>query len=221
MIFLNPVNKIFIHALKTTALIIILTTSNIVNATSVNVKIEDMGLSNWSTIEQQRPGFGSDGPVVLDWDPNNSFYTELLVWNNGYSGQGAAICWQGEDCALELSTLETDISITLESFSIGYYGYGGIVGYDVIDLDTSTSILTDIPWISGDESTLITVNSTSDTGFRILFGYDGFNGGINDISYSHHGKDPVLSSVPIPTTIWLFGSSLIGLIRFARQPTLV
>ncbi len=46
MIFLNTVKKIFIHALKTTVLIIILTNSNIVNATSVNVKIEDMGLSS-------------------------------------------------------------------------------------------------------------------------------------------------------------------------------
>ena len=141
MIFFNSVNKIFIHTVKTATIIVFLTNSSIANATSVNVNIESMGLSNWSVIAQGASEFGSSGPVVLNWDPNNDFYTELLAWNGGYSGKGAAFCWHGEDCALELSTTEEAVKITLDSFSIGYYGFGGIVDYDIVDLKNDKTIL--------------------------------------------------------------------------------
>lgn len=218
MQFLNTLNTTIFNTLKTAALIVFLTNFNIANATSVIVKVEEMGLSNWSIAEQLAPGFGSSGPVDLDWDPNNNFFTELLVWNNGYSGQGAVFCWHGEDCALEISTSVEDTSITLESFTIGYYGYGGVVGYDVIDLETNTSLLSDKPWISREEVSLINVNLSSDVGFRILFGYDGFNGGINNIAYSYlpiPTQMPI--NTPIPTTVWLFASGLLGLMNLARR----
>ena len=32
-----------------------------------------------------------------------------------------------------------------------------------------------------------------------------------------YGNDPVVSAVPVPAAVWLFGSGLIGLIGIARR----
>ncbi len=34
-----------------------------------------------------------------------------------------------------------------------------------------------------------------------------------------YGNDPLVNAVPVPAAVWLFGSGLIGLIRFARRKT--
>lgn len=214
-------NATLVHTQKglTLTLIFFLTNINIANATSVVVNIEDMGLYNWDMIEKKLPGFGSNGPISLNWDPNNDLFTELLAFNSGYSGGGAAFCFYGEGCALELSVSDENTPVVLESFFLGYFGDEGIVEYDVIDLATETSILFGAPRVSGDSGSLITVDATSSTGFRILFGPDGFNGGINNIAYSYNSiLNQEISVIPIPAAVWLFGSSLLGLIGFTRQP---
>jgi len=211
-------NATIIHTLRILALIICLSNINAANATSIIVNIEDMGLQNWDVIHKESLGFGSSGPVTLNWDPNNDFFTELLAYNSGYSGKGAAFCWYGEACALELLVSEENTSIVLESFFLGYFGEEGVVEYDVIDLETESSILYGAPNISGSSGSLISVDASSDVGFRILFGPDGFNGGINNIAYSYSSLGQGITVVPIPTAVLLFGSSLLGLISFAHQP---
>ncbi len=218
MKFLSFLNAIIVYILKGLALIIFLTHGNIANATSLVVNIEDMGLNNWDIIERELPGFGSSGPITLNWDPNNDFFTELIAYNSGYSGKGAAFCWYGEACALELSVSEENTSIVLESFFLGYFGEQGIVEYDVIDLETETSILYGAPNISGSSGLLISVDASSDVGFRILFGPDGFNGGINNITYKYNPSlSQDLTVVPIPAAVLFFGSGLLGLISFSRH----
>lgn len=212
---LKFLNGIYVLTLKRLTLIVFILNSNIANATSVMVKIEDMGLFDWESIQEMSPGFGSDGPITLDWDPNHDSFTELLAFNSGYSGRGAAFCWYGEDCALELSVSEIGTNLMLESFFLGYYSdNGGVVDYHVIDMETGSDILFGSPWVDGSDGSIVSVNASSSVGFRILFGPDGYDGGINDITYSYQ---PALVQTPIPTAVWFFGSGLIGLLSLGRK----
>jgi hypothetical protein len=208
--------KLF-YALKILACLIFITDINIANASVVTVKVEDAGVFNWDSIQKVTPGFGSSGPISLNWDPNDDLFTELLAYNRGYSGGAAAFCWHGENCALELSVTAENTTLQLESFTLGYFGDQGIVEYNVIDLETDVSVFSGAPLISGTSLSLFDVNTSSNKGFLILFGPDGFNGGINNITYNYH-SNIITTHVPVPTAIWLFGSGLIGLIGFARQP---
>lgn len=208
MILLNPLRI----GLKALMVLFLLTINNFASA-SVTVKVEDAGLHDWASIQNSRPGFGSNGPVSLDWD------SEILYYSSGYSGGAAAFCFFGDilSCGLGLSVTEENTLMKLESFTLGYSGYGSKVKYSVIDLATETSILSGIPWVSGDQLTFINVNAESDKGFLILFGPDGFNGGINNISYSYSSFSSNPAPVPIPTAAWLFASMFIGLVRFSRH----
>ncbi len=219
MNFLSFVNVVIVFGFKVSALIVSLSILNVANASSHIVSIEDMGLYNWEAIEEKLPGYGSNGPVVLNWNPDNDFFTELLAYNFGYSGRAGAFCWNGENCALELSVNEENSSIKLDSFFLGYFGYGEVVEFDVIDLETEASILSGSPWVDGISGSLVTVDASSNAGFRILFGPDGFNGGINNISYSYDsGLALTPAVIPIPAAVWLFGSGLFGVFGFSRQP---
>jgi hypothetical protein len=64
-------------------------------AQAITIKVEDITLpSNGNIIQNVLPGFGSSGPVTLDWDPFNSTSTALRNWNSGgYSNRDAA--WSG------------------------------------------------------------------------------------------------------------------------------
>lgn len=194
---------------------IFLITFNIAQASSIVVKVEDMGLFNWETIEDKAPGFGSDGPITLDWDPNNDFFTELLAYNQSYSKGAAAFCWYGDNCALELKVSATDTTLMLKSFTLGYFGYGGNVQYEVIDLKDQTVLSSGAPWISGsNDPFIVNVNASSEQGFLILFGPDGYNGGINNIAYEYGQR---VVPTPLPSVAWLFASGLFGLISFGRK----
>lgn len=212
-------NTLFMHTLKILAFLFFISNINIANAALVTVNIEDSGVFNWDPIQKRAPGFGSSGPITLDWDPNNDFFTELLAYDRGYSGGAAAFCWYGENCALQLSVTTQSTSVQLKSFVLSYYGYGNNVQYSVIDLATQTSILEESPWVDGNIGSLITVNAISNKGFLILFGPDGFNGGINNITYSYQNQVPV--QTPIPTAAFLFGIGLFGMIGFTRPAKLI
>ncbi len=214
MIFLNSLEL----NLKTLIVLSLLAFTNLANASLV--KVEDAGLYNWQSIQKNAPGFGSSGPITINWDPNNDFYSELLSYDSGYSGGAGAFCFYGNffSCALELSVTAESTIMKLESFTLGYSGDKGIVQYNVIDLATEASVFSGAPWVSGSSVSLIDVNASSDKGFLILFGPDGFNGGINNIAYSYNAYSYNQSApIPLPTAVWLFGSALIGLIGFSRQ----
>lgn len=217
MKFLKFLHIPFVSILKVLVFFVFITHFNSAYASLVTVKIEDAGVVNWEPIQKLAPGFGSSGPISLNWDPNDDLFTELLAYDRDYSGGAAAFCWYGENCALKLSVTAENTIMQLESFSLGYYGIKGIVQYKVIDLETDTRVISGAPWIQGNDQTFIDVNATSNKGFMILFGPDGFNGGINNITYSYQST-PL--HAPIPTAVWLFGSGLLGLIKFTRQSKL-
>ncbi|OAI08139.1 hypothetical protein [Methylomonas methanica] len=219
MLLVKNLSTSFNFFSKKIAILFFVLNINIAHASAITVNIEHSDVLNWDPIQKISPGFGSNGPVSLNWDPYNDFFTELLAYDRGYSGGAAAFCWYGENCALQLSVTAENTALQLQSFDLGYYGYGNYVSYTVIDLATQSSILEESPWINGNIGTLITVNASSNKGFMILFGPDGFNGGINNITYSFYST-PVQAPVqtPIPKAAWLFGFGLVGLIGFTRSP---
>jgi hypothetical protein len=216
MKFLKFLHIPFVSILKVLVFFVFITHFNSAYASLVTVKIEDAGVVNWESIQKMALGFGSNGPISLNWDPNDDFFTELLAYDRDYSGGAAAFCWYGENCALKLSVTAENTIMQLQSFSLGYYGIKGIVQYKVIDLETDTRVISGSPWIQGNDQTFIDVNATSNKGFMILFGPDGFNGGINNITYSYQSTTVV--HTPIPAAAWLFGFSLFAMIGFTRQP---
>ncbi|GEM_PF-1896094 len=205
---------------NTLVALILLTMSNFANASLVTIKVEDAGLYNWDSIQKSAPGFGSSGPITVNWDPYRDFYTELLSYDSGYSGGAGAFCFYGNffSCALELSVTEQNTILQLESFTLGLSGEKQKIPYSVTDLANETIVAIGSPWVDGLFTTLIDVNASSTKGFLILFGPDGFNGGINNITYSYLQAAPI--PTPLPTAVWFFGSGLVGLMRFTRRSTL-
>ncbi len=218
MIFFKYLNITIAHIVKLLILTALFAHFNIANAQPVTLKIEDMadGIYNWQGIESDLPGFGSEGPVTIDWNPDEDFFTELLYYDSGYSERAGAFCWYQLDCSLELSVSSGEDKITLDSFFLGSYEIDGdFYDYTVIDLETDAIIFSGSPWIDSSNGAIVNVNASSNVGFRILFGVDGVDGGINDISYSYSKILPT----PIPTAFLLFVSGMIGLIKFGRIKT--
>lgn len=214
MKFLKLRNAPNVQILTMLSWLLMIMNFNIAYASLITVKVEDALVPNWDAIQTNAAGFGSSGPVSLNWDPNKDLFTELLAYDKNYSGGAAAFCWYGVNCALQLSLTSENTAIHLQSFDLGYYGFGNYIKYSVIDLATHASVLSGSPWVDGKISSLINVDASSNKGFMILFGPDGFNGGINNITYSYNST---LVSTPIPATAWLFGFGLIGIISFRGQ----
>lgn len=216
----NQINMPIAHALKILVFLVCMGNFQLANASVVTVKIEDANLLNYDPIQKLAPGFGSSGPISLNWDPYDNFFTELLAYNRGYSGGAAAWCFEGnfESCALELSVTAEDTILELKSFTLGFFGYGNNIQYSVTDLATETIVSIGSPWVNGRFTTLIDVSASSNKGFLISFGPDGYNGGINNITYSYYQSMPI--PTPLPTAVWLFGSGLIGLMGVMRRARL-
>jgi hypothetical protein len=180
-------------------------------AGAVLVTIEDTGLPDGLPIEANLPGYGSSGPVTLNWDPFSHHSTALNNWTNSYSNRAAAFCIAGVGCALDL-TVSTG-TVTLDSFFLGGWpNTDRTIAYEVTDLATSLPIDSGSPLVSGATGLTVGVGDTSSVGFRITFGPDGFNGGINDINYSFSvtPTPTPITAIPEPTSLALLLAGLIG-----------
>lgn len=159
--------------------------------------------------------YGSTGPVTLDWNPLNDFLLGLRQWPGEYSGgRAAAFCADGENaaCLLDLK-VEAGSTLTLESFFLGSFeDVDRAITFTVIDLFNSATVATGSPTV-GAAGLTATIGATSSVGFRIAFGPDGYNGGINDITFSSASA----AAVPAPPALALFGLGLLGLGLVARR----
>lgn len=185
-------------------------------AKATTINLDTLSLTNGTAIEVASPGFGSSGPVTANWDPFSNTNTSLLFWNGDYSGRDAAYCQSGSvsGCALDL-TVASGFEITLDSFFLGGWpNTNRSITWSVIDLATSSPVAGAISAaVSGTTGLVNVIGLTSDVGFRIVFGPDGFNGGINDITYT----SAPISAVPLPAAGLLLIAGLGGLAAFRRR----
>lgn len=188
------------------------------SAHAVVVNLDDLTLNNSTLIQLGSPGYGSEGPVTLNWNPLANNDTAVLFWNGGYSGRNGGWCNSGQAiaCALDL-TVGSGFSLTLDSFFLGAWqnNAGRQVSRSVIDLADSATVGTDTvnPGAAG---VVNQVNASSETGFRILFGPDSFYTAINDITYSYASTNTV-PPVPLPAAGWLMLGAIGGLAAVRRR----
>lgn len=182
------------------------------------VNLDNLALGNGQSIQNLSPGYGSEGPVTLNWDPLSNANLSILHWNGGYSGRNAGWCASGSSssCVLDL-TVASGFSLTLDSFFLGgYFNTNRLISWSVVDLGTMGSVASAVnSAVSGVSGLVNTIGATSTTGFRIFFGPDGFNGGINDITYSYAPINP--SAVPLPAAGWLMLAGFGGLVALRRR----
>ena len=197
-------------------------------AATVTVDLDDPALSGTVYIQDTNPGYGSAGPVTLNWNPLNSLSASLIRWGgNNYSGRHAAYCGatylSNVRCALDL-TVASGFTLTLDSFWFGGWpNVDRLIAWLVIDLaDDQVLAGTDGSFVDGDTGLTNIIAKSSTVGFRILFGPDGFNGGINDIVYSYAPTvtpppPPDVSPIPLPAAGWLLLAGLGGLAAMRRR----
>lgn len=198
-------------------------------AATVVVALDDLpalapgGTVNNSTSIQGvlSPAFGSDGPVTLDWNPTGLTARDLLFWNGAYSGRSAAYCGTNSnsgDCTLDL-TVASGFSITLEAFQLGGYSNADrTIAWSVEDLDTSATVGSGSAGVSGQTPFDQLVGASSDTGFRLIFGPDGYRGGLTEVTYSYAPRQgPGPSVIPLPAAGWLLLAALGGLAALSRR----
>ncbi|GGE25893.1 VPLPA-CTERM protein sorting domain-containing protein [Gemmobacter megaterium] len=172
-------------------------------------------------IEDVSPGYGSEGPVTLNWNPTGESGRRLIHWNGSYSGRDAAYCASGTNCALDL-TVAAGHSVTLDSFWLGGWPDSNRnVTWSVMDLADSSIVASAVSaLVSGATGLANAIGATSDTGFRILFGPDGYNAGINDITYSYaRTGGPGPAPIPLPAAGWMLIAGLGGLVALRRRKT--
>ena len=189
-------------------------------ATAATVTVDPSGLtplSDGTLIESFISDYGSAGPVTLDWAPTSDSNQSIRFWNGGYSGDDAGYCgFDGSNtpCAIDI-LVAPGFEVTLENFSLGgYLNFDRSVTWDVIDLASNTSILAGLANVLGSAPFLVTVGKTSTTGFRLLFGPDGWNGGITQLTYSYP-----TAAVPLPAGGLLLVGALGGLALLRRRRT--
>lgn len=183
------------------------------------VALDPLSLGNGTSIQSALPGYGSEGPVTLDWNPTGDSDRTLVFWNGAYSGRDAAYCVGGTDCTLDMTVAPTH-TVTLASFWLGGWpNFDRNVSWSVIDLADSSVVASAIAAaVSGTTGLTVSLGLTSTTGFRILFGPDGFNGGINDITYSYTPVDNV-PPIPLPAGGWLMLAGFGALAALRRRKT--
>ncbi len=177
------------------------------------VTVDSMGFTaNNNVIQDVLPFFGSTAEVTVNWGPLPGSGRTLLNWLDAYSGRAAAYCGAIADCTLDVLA-RPGFVVTLDGFTLGGWpNTDRTIRWSVVDLASGLVAASDESAVSGSTGLGIEVGAASATGLRILFGPDGFNGGLNDVSFS-------ATPVPEPQAwaLWLSGLAGIGFVARRRR----
>lgn len=145
----------------------------------------------------------------LDTLLEDSSGNKLFFWTSGYSGRPAAYSATGIG-SITL-TPKGGNSVTLLSFFLGAWPDSDRNITYVIDDLATPGVDVSVPdaLVPGVGGLTVNPSMTSAAGIRITFGPDGFNGGINNISYT-------LQPVPEPGTWAMLGVGL-GVLGFGLR----
>jgi hypothetical protein len=190
--------------MRSIIVVLVLLASLSVNAETVNLDFEEQTFSNFS-----------DGPVV---SKGYLLSTSASGWGSFGGSDSERSQFYCSGCSATMEQIEGN-SFTLNSLELSSYGF--------FTEDRSIT-LTGFYTGGGSVSTVLTATTDPDNWTAYNFGSDwqnlqslGFGALIGEPSYGQSiGFDNVVvSSVPVPAAVWLFGSALAGLGWMRRKQT--
>jgi len=156
--------------------------------------------------------YGDSAMVDVSYRYDNGNPNSMQFWADSYSGM-SAIAFGGADPTIRIVPTAGNV-VTLNSFNIGAWpNINRASQVTVVDLATMTAILATGPiTILGSVPSLFSFsNAMSSAGFTITFGPDGFNVGIDNVSFD-------IAPIPEPGTWALLAAGLVLVAsRAARQ----
>jgi hypothetical protein len=164
--------------------------------------------SNGSFINQ---AYGDTPEVDFNFLSRADLTSSMSFWADAYSGLERVA--YGNIPAITITALG-DNFVSLESFQLGAWPNSNRASQvTVTELVTGNVLLSTGPiTVLGTTPTTFNINSTSSHGFTIVFGPDGFNVGIDNITYT-------TSPIPEPGAWALMALGLAGLGAVARRRT--
>lgn len=158
--------------------------------------------------------YGDGVGVDVTYSGQVGLTESMRFWNTAYSDlTNVAYGRSGQTAEIFIAALP-GFEIVLNGFDLGAWPTSNRSSQWTI-LDGNSTLLQQSGTITvlGSIATSVVPGLTSSTGFRIQFGPDAFNVGIDNIDYTVNQVD---SSEPEPTTLLLVGLSLAGL-GFTRK----
>jgi hypothetical protein len=162
--------------------------------------------SNGTRINQS---YGDSLNVDVTWAVGGTQIGSMVYWEAGYSGLTGVGYGDIPEIRIEATS---GSQITLTSFLLGAYpDLNRQSRYTVRDLATGAVVAEEAAiTVLGSAPYLVSVGRTSSAGFQITFGPDGYNVGIDNITFE-------TSPVPEPSTMLLMGIGIATVIIKRRS----
>jgi hypothetical protein len=139
----------------------------------------------------------------------------LLYWDSSYSGSNVAYANNG--VGEVVFTLTTPGTFTLRSVDFGGWPNSArTMQYAVYSLDFASTLVDSSLVTNPAALTTVNFNLASTTGLRFQFGPDGFNGGIQNVSFSFAPANGVIPE-PASWAMLIAGFGLVGAVSRRRN----
>jgi hypothetical protein len=166
---------------------------------------------NFSRINQ---AYGDSAGVDVSYQASPGSADSMYYWSDSYSGLVNVAFGDVNSTPTILIVPTAGNTVTLAGFDIGSWPNADRISQiTVLDLAGGSPLVNTGPiTIFGNAPTSFSINATSSAGFSIAFGPEGYNVGIDNISFT-------TTAVPEPATVALLlaGLAAVGATARARQ----